>query len=79
MVSYFWFPNFIFQALSYFSWITWIAPDNVALTAICGSVNGLGFNPVPTFDWNIFPGGALTTPIFSLVTQMIGMLFSGMM
>ena len=52
MFIYFWFPGYILQAMSYFNWITWIAPDNVKLAAIAGSVNGLGFNPLPTFDWN---------------------------
>ncbi|KAJ7203968.1 OPT-domain-containing protein [Mycena rebaudengoi] len=54
MFVYFWFPDFIFQALSYFNWMTWIAPDNIHLAAITGSVSGLGFNPIPTFDWNQF-------------------------
>ncbi|CAK5282652.1 unnamed protein product [Mycena citricolor] len=52
MFVYFWFPDYIFQALSYFNWITWIAPNNVHLAAITGSVSGLGLNPIPTFDWN---------------------------
>lgn len=59
--------------------MTWIAPNNTTLTAICGTVQGLGFNPIPTFDWNMFAGGALTMPVFSLATQLIGMVFSGFM
>lgn len=46
--------SFIFQALSYFNWMTWIAPENIHLAAITGSLSGLGFNPIPTFDWNQF-------------------------
>jgi hypothetical protein len=34
MFIYFWFPNYIFQALSYFNWIVWIAPNNVNVAAI---------------------------------------------
>ncbi|POR33863.1 Sexual differentiation process protein isp4 [Tolypocladium paradoxum] len=50
---YFWFPNYIFQALTYFSWMTWIAPDNIHLSVLTGMQNGLGmFNPITTFDWN---------------------------
>ncbi|PHH78220.1 hypothetical protein CDD80_7174 [Ophiocordyceps camponoti-rufipedis] len=53
MLVYFWFPNYLFQALSYFSWMTWIAPDNLTLNILTGMQNGLGlFNPFPTFDWN---------------------------
>ena len=53
MFVYFWFPNYIFQALSIFNWMNWIAPDNVNLAAITGFNTGLGINPLPTFDWNI--------------------------
>ncbi|RAK95685.1 OPT oligopeptide transporter family [Aspergillus ibericus CBS 121593] len=53
MFVYYWFPGYIFQALSYFNWINWIAPDNVKLAIICGTVSGLGLNPLPTFDWNV--------------------------
>ncbi|KAF7556436.1 hypothetical protein G7Z17_g1402 [Cylindrodendrum hubeiense] len=53
MFVYFWFPDYIFSALSLFNWIAWIAPTNFNLTAITGSKKGLGFNPLPTFDWNI--------------------------
>lgn len=49
---YFWFPDYIFQAISYFSWMTWIAPENVNLSAITGFNGGLGLNPIPTFDFN---------------------------
>lgn len=44
------FPGYIFQALSYFNWISWIAPTNVKLAIITGSVCGMGLNPWPTFD-----------------------------
>ncbi|KAL1624245.1 hypothetical protein SLS56_007947 [Neofusicoccum ribis] len=53
MFVYFWFPNYIFAALSLFNWIAWIAPENFNLTAITGVKKGLGFNPLPTFDWNV--------------------------
>lgn len=48
MFIYFWFPNYLFQALSYFNWITWIAPQNINLAAVTGSLGGLGVNPLPT-------------------------------
>lgn len=54
MFVYFWFPNYLFEALTYFSWMTWIAPDNLNLNILTGFQNGLGmFNPFPTFDWNV--------------------------
>ena len=63
MFVYFWFPNYILQAMSYFNWITWIAPENVKLAAVAGSVTGLGLNPLPTFDWNQF--NILTSPLIN--------------
>jgi len=78
MFIYFWFPNYIIQAMSYFNWITWIAPENVKLAAIAGSVSGLGLNPLPTFDWNQFVVVAdpLISPFFvgailHLITHML--------
>lgn len=42
MFVYFWFPNYLFQALSYFTWMTWIAPNNRELNVLTGMQNGLG-------------------------------------
>ena len=39
---YFWFPNYLFTALTYFSWMTWIAPTNLNLNTLTGMQNGLG-------------------------------------
>ncbi|EIN12782.1 OPT-domain-containing protein [Punctularia strigosozonata HHB-11173 SS5] len=74
MFVYFWFPNYIFQALSYFNWITWIAPQNVSLAAISGSVNGLGLNPLPSFDWNYITvgGDPIINPFFVILNAFIG-------
>lgn len=30
---WYFFPGYIFQALSVFSWVTWIAPDNIVSTS----------------------------------------------
>ncbi|KAK8065113.1 Glutathione transporter 1 [Apiospora hydei] len=47
---WYWFPGLIFTGLSYFSWICWIVPDNVAVNHVFGMVTGLGLFPL-TFDW----------------------------
>jgi OPT family small oligopeptide transporter len=49
---FFWLPGYLFQALSMFSWICWIAPNNVPLNQIFGTVNSLGVS-VLTFDWTV--------------------------
>ncbi|KAG9081543.1 hypothetical protein FS749_007582 [Ceratobasidium sp. UAMH 11750] len=55
MFCYFWFPNYIIGAMSYFSWIAWIKPESALLAAVSGTNTGLGLNPFPTFDWNEHP------------------------
>jgi len=74
MFVYFWFPDYIFQALSYFNWMTWIAPDNVSLAAITGSVSGLGLNPIPTWDWNflVYAVDPLIFPFYSTFNTFLG-------
>ena len=74
MFVWFFFPGFIFQALSIFNWLSWIAPNNMALSNITGFNNGVGLNPWPTFDWNNLTPWLtpLTIPTFSIVSQFIG-------
>lgn len=74
---YFWFPDYIFQALSTFNWISWIKPDNLNLNNIVGSNTGLGLNPIPSFDWNVISWNApLALPFFNQVNTYIGMVIS---
>lgn len=72
---YFWFPNYLFEALSYFNWLSWIAPENFQLNLVTGFISGLGMNPIPTFDWNIINWNlALTIPFYSQFNQYLGTL-----
>ncbi|KAI5967420.1 hypothetical protein CANMA_003063 [Candida margitis] len=74
---YNWIPTFLFNALSYFNWPTWIAPTNPTLVAITGTASGLGLNPWPTFDWNILNfNGCLIYPFYAQVSQYIGTLLA---
>lgn len=80
MFVWFWFPNYIFQALQVTNWMSWIAPNNRNLNTITGSVNGLGYNPFPSFDWNplLFDDqDPLMVPFFNTVNKFIGMFVSG--
>jgi OPT family small oligopeptide transporter len=76
MFVYFWFPNYIAMFLSYFSWMTWIRPDDVKLAALTGSNAGLGLNPISTFDWNVVSATTmpLISPFFTTVNNFMGML-----
>lgn len=70
---YFWIPNYLFTALSTFSWLAWTKSDNFNLAAITGSQSGLGLNPIPSFDWNVLNyNAALNIPFYSQVNQYIG-------
>lgn len=82
MFVWFWFPNYIFQALGIFNWISWIAPNNLNLNTIVGFNNGLGINPLPTFDWNNLlwdqpPQDPLMVPFFNTVNKFFGCMLAG--
>ena len=49
---FFFLPGYLFQALSVFSWVCWLAPNNVPINQVFGVVNGLGMS-VLTFDWTV--------------------------
>ncbi|PCH34542.1 OPT oligopeptide transporter [Wolfiporia cocos MD-104 SS10] len=61
--AWFFFPGYIFTALSVFSWVCWIAPKNVVVNQLFGYQNGLGMSLV-TFDWSqiAYIGSPLATP-----------------
>lgn len=73
---YFWLPGYLFTALSTFSWLTWIKPYNFNLAMVTGSNSGLGFNPFPTFDWNVLSVVALPlqNPAFNTMNSLVGAL-----
>ncbi|KAK9382761.1 OPT oligopeptide transporter protein-domain-containing protein [Kockiozyma suomiensis] len=74
---YFFVPDYLFKALSFFNWMTWISPKNKNLAIITGSYLGLGFNPIATFDWSVINYSVpLTVPFFSIVNRYCGMLLS---
>lgn len=72
--GWYWITDFVFMALSVFTWPTWIAPENIDLQAICGYSTGLGLNPITTFDFNVITFTTLYTPYASFMTYYFGML-----
>ncbi|KAJ9236200.1 hypothetical protein DTO207G8_3212 [Paecilomyces variotii] len=50
--AWYWFPGLIFTALSYFTWVCWIAPKNLIVNHLFGMQTGLGLSPI-TFDWSM--------------------------
>ncbi|KAK9364971.1 OPT oligopeptide transporter protein-domain-containing protein [Lipomyces kononenkoae] len=73
MFVYFWIPDYLFTALSTFNWMTWISPKNFKLAVITGSVLGLGFNPITTFDWAVASySNPLVVPVFATLNGYAG-------
>ncbi|KAG2731410.1 hypothetical protein G9P44_005826 [Scheffersomyces stipitis] len=71
---YYWIPDYLFAALTYFNWMTWISPFNFNLVAVTGSRKGLGLNPIPSFDWNMLDANSLVYPFYTQVSRYIGAL-----
>ncbi|PFH49542.1 hypothetical protein AMATHDRAFT_48643 [Amanita thiersii Skay4041] len=69
-------PGYLFQALSYFSWVCWIAPNNIRLNQMFGYVHGMGMS-LFTFDWAqiAYIGSPLATPWWAEANILAGFLF----
>jgi len=65
---YYWLPGYLFTALSMFSWVCWIKPDNAVVNTLFGTASGLGMG-VLTFDWSMisYLGNPLVTPVSYIV------------
>ncbi|KAJ7323290.1 oligopeptide transporter [Mycena albidolilacea] len=76
--SAFWYllPDYLFTALSYFSWVCWIVPDNVAVNQLFGVTHGLGMGLL-TFDWAqiAYIGSPLATPWWAEANVAAGFVF----
>jgi OPT family small oligopeptide transporter len=75
-VVWYFVPGYLFQALSVFTWVCWIAPDNIKINQLFGYRSGLGFS-ILTFDWNqiAFIGSPLASPWWAEANIMIGFVF----
>ncbi|KIJ67169.1 hypothetical protein HYDPIDRAFT_37757 [Hydnomerulius pinastri MD-312] len=62
-VIYYFLPGYLFTALSFFSWVCWIAPNNIVVNQLFGTVSGLGMSLI-TFDWSqiTYTGSPLASP-----------------
>ncbi|TDL15604.1 OPT oligopeptide transporter [Rickenella mellea] len=73
---WYFFPGYIFSALSYFSWVCWIAPNNVKVNQMFGYNSGLGMSLI-TFDWSqiAYIGSPLATPWWAEANIAVGFVF----
>ncbi|KAI0264939.1 OPT oligopeptide transporter [Gloeopeniophorella convolvens] len=62
-ILYNFFPSYIFTALSSFSWVCWIAPNNRKVNQLFGTSHGLAMGLL-TFDWGqiAYNGSPLPVP-----------------
>ncbi|EKM51789.1 uncharacterized protein PHACADRAFT_262133 [Phanerochaete carnosa HHB-10118-sp] len=67
-------PGYLFQALSYFNWICWIAPNNIPVNQLFGTVSGLAMSVI-SFDWSqiAYTGSPLATPWWAEANIAFGM------
>ncbi|GAA6064754.1 hypothetical protein JCM10212_002673 [Sporobolomyces blumeae] len=71
--AWYWLPGFLFVALSAFSWVCWIAPNNVVVNQLFGVSSGLGMG-LFTFDWSqiAYIGSPLVVPWWAEVNIFAG-------
>ncbi|KAH8647162.1 OPT oligopeptide transporter protein-domain-containing protein [Xylariales sp. PMI_506] len=71
-----WVPEVMATFLQVFTFICWIAPNNVVVNQVFGGQTGLGLAPI-SFDWSIingFLGSPLQTPAFAVFNVAAGIL-----
>ncbi|KAH9975603.1 OPT oligopeptide transporter [Russula compacta] len=68
-----WFPSYLWTGLSMFTWVCWIAPNNVVVNSLFGGVSGLGMSGI-SFDWSMISliGSPLVIPWWAQVNSMAG-------
>lgn len=73
--SFFWYflPGYLFTALSCFTWVTWIFPQNRTINQLFGYNSGLGMS-ILTFDWGqiAYIGSPLATPWWAEANIAVG-------
>jgi len=76
--SFFWYflPGYLFTALSYFSWVCWIFPNNVKVNQMFGYLSGMGMSVI-TLDWAqiTYIGSPLVTPWWAEANIAFGFFF----
>ncbi|KAL8365637.1 hypothetical protein RB595_004449 [Gaeumannomyces hyphopodioides] len=73
---WYWFPDLIFPALGYFTFICWIVPDNMVVNQVFGMKSGMGLLPI-TFDWSqiAYIGSPLVVPAWAILNILASLVF----
>ncbi|KAH9982707.1 OPT oligopeptide transporter [Lactifluus volemus] len=72
---YYWFPGYLWTGLSVFNWVCWIAPNNVVVNSLFGTVSGFGMGLL-TLDWAqvTLNGSPLVIPWWAQLNMLGGFL-----
>lgn len=73
---WYWFPGWIFQGLSYFTFICWAAPDNILINKVFGGLHGYGILPT-SLDWTVisgYAGSPLIPPFHAIANTVAGVI-----
>jgi OPT family small oligopeptide transporter len=75
-IFYNFFPSYLFTALSSFSWVCWIAPNNAKVNQMFGVVHGMSMGII-TLDWGqiTYNGSPLPVPWWAAANIGITVLF----
>ncbi|KAH0368904.1 OPT superfamily oligopeptide transporter, partial [Aureobasidium melanogenum] len=73
---WYWFPNFIFPAVGYFTFLCWIWPKNAVVNQLFGMSSGLGMVPL-TLDWSqiAYIGSPLVVPTWAILNVAASLVF----
>jgi len=73
---WYFFPGYLFTALSTFSWVCWIVPNNIPVNEMFGYGHGMGMSLI-TFDWAqiAYIGSPLATPWWAEANVAAGFVF----
>ncbi|XP_073302694.1 oligopeptide transporter 3-like [Primulina huaijiensis] len=72
--AYYLFPGYLFQILTFFSWVCWVWPHSITAQQIGSGYHGLGVGAF-TLDWagiSAYHGSPLVTPFYSILNVMAG-------
>ncbi|CAG7985323.1 unnamed protein product [Penicillium olsonii] len=73
---WYWLPDFLFPALSYFNFPCWINPTNRVVNQVFGVSSGMGLLPI-TFDWSqvAYVTSPLLVPPWAIANVAVGLVF----
>jgi OPT family oligopeptide transporter len=69
---WYWVPGYLWTGLSIANWVCWIAPKDIVVNQLFGTISGLGMS-VLTMDWTVisyFMGSPLVIPVRALPSSL---------